>query len=78
MDVVGFLDEEVTRLTRLAKKRPPGVYRPGGGVELVDLGSFSGDTMIQVLERAAHEFDECLPRASEDVRRSAELLRSPR
>jgi hypothetical protein len=65
-------------LTRIARKRPHGVYRTRWGKDDfgLDHGAFSGDTMIQVLERAAHELDSCLKGTSEDLRATAKELRS--
>lgn len=71
------MSKDVEILTRVARKRPHGVYRVSGDDVLADK-RFDGDTMIQVLERAAHEFDGCLRDRADDMRHSAELLRSPR
>jgi hypothetical protein len=71
------VSEDVEVLTRVARKRPHGVYRVSGDDVLADR-SFHGDTMIQVLERAAHEFDGCLKGQADHMRHSAELLRSVR
>jgi hypothetical protein len=57
-------------LIRVAERRPHGVYRPR------EESAFDGDTMIQVLERADHEFDDC--REAGQLSAVAEQLRSPR
>jgi hypothetical protein len=68
------LFEPDDKLIRVAEKRPHGVYQ---GLA-ADQSPFDGDTMIQVLERAANEFDGCLKGQADHLRHSAELLRSVR
>jgi hypothetical protein len=66
-------------LIRVARKRPHGVYLPRGvGAQdaWVDQAPFVGDTMIQVLERAAHEFSDC--HVSARMRAAAQELRTRR
>jgi hypothetical protein len=65
-------------LDRVSRKRPHGVYRTTREDEFVDLRAFNGDTMIQVLERAAHEFNACLGPTARDMRDWAKRLRSRR
>jgi hypothetical protein len=59
-------------LIRVAERRPHGVYR-----ERAEQSAFDGDTMIQVLERAAHEYD-CPEVNSGSLSATAEQLRSRR
>jgi hypothetical protein len=80
-DLAGSLGEELTPesahdLTKVARKRPHAVYR--AYEEEPEGRPFDGDTMIQLLERAAHKYDDCLQSQADDMRHSAALLRSPR
>jgi hypothetical protein len=67
---IGEVFKPDDELIRVAERRPHGVYRSRAE------SAFDGDTMIQVLERAAHEFDDC--REAGRLSAVAEQLRSRR